>query len=110
MSEIEGGFGSASAAPAPDDLTAVAERLGTLTDERERHLERRLPDEAARRIRQLRDHLAGHILPRARSLDAPLLVLLLGPTGAGKSSLVNALAGRAVSQSGVLRPTTRELV
>jgi len=67
-------------------------------------------DEAARRASRLRDHVAGHVLPRARSLDAPLLVLLIGPTGAGKSSLVNALAGRAVSQSGVLRPTTRELV
>src|SRR5215210_4471315 len=110
MSEIEGGFGIASAAPVPDDLTAVAERLGTLTDERERHLERHLPDEAARRIRQLRDHLAGHILPRARSLDAPLLVLLLGPTGAGKSSILNALAGFRASPSGVIRPTTRNVV
>ncbi|HEX4743465.1 MAG TPA: GTPase domain-containing protein, partial [Candidatus Limnocylindria bacterium] len=33
--------------------------------------------------------------------------VLLGPTGAGKSSLMNALAGAAVSPSGVLRPTTR---
>src|SRR5215208_3390012 len=110
MSETDSGFGSAFAAPAPDDLTAVAERLATLTDEREQHLERRLPDEAARRIRQLRDHLAGHILPRARSLDAPLLVLLLGPTGAGKSSLLNALAGFRASPAGVIRPTTRNLV
>ena len=37
-------------------------------------------------------------------------MLLIGPTGAGKSSLVNALAGRRVSPSGVLRPTTREVV
>ena len=46
-----------------------------------------LGDDAARRATPLRDHLAGHVLPRAPSLDAPLLVLLLGPTGAGKSSL-----------------------
>jgi energy-coupling factor transporter ATP-binding protein EcfA2 len=91
-------------------LVGAAERLAALTSERARHLEHRIPDEAARRIRQLRDHLAGHVLPRARSLDAPLLVLLLGPTGAGKSSLLNALAGFRASPSGVIRPTTRSVV
>ena len=90
------------------DLLALAERVDALAAERTS--ERVVGDDAARRAARLRDHLAGHVLPRARSLDAPLLVLLIGPTGAGKSSLVNALAGRAVSRSGVLRPTTRELV
>jgi energy-coupling factor transporter ATP-binding protein EcfA2 len=52
----------------------------------------------------------SYILPRARSLDAPLLVLLLGSTGAGKSTLLNTIAGRPVSRTGVLRPTTREAV
>jgi energy-coupling factor transporter ATP-binding protein EcfA2 len=94
----------------PDDLAGVAERLATLAAEREHAFGRHLPDDAARRIRQLRDHLAGHILPRARSLDAPLLVLLLGPTGAGKSSLLNGLAGFRASPAGVIRPTTRNLV
>ncbi len=37
-------------------------------------------------------------------------MLLFGPTGAGKSSLFNALAGRYASRVGVLRPTTREVV
>ena len=50
------------------------------------------------------------MLPRARSLDAPLVIVLLGPTGAGKSTLFNTLAGRAASRTGVLRPTTREVV
>ena len=77
------------------DLLALAERLDALATERA--AERIVGDDAARRAARLRDHLAGHVLPRARSLDAPLLVLLIGPTGAGKSSLVNALAGRAVS-------------
>jgi energy-coupling factor transporter ATP-binding protein EcfA2 len=65
---------------------------------------------ARERARQLRDHVRSFILPRARSLDAPLLVLLLGSTGAGKSTLINTIAGRTVSRTGVLRPTTREAV
>jgi len=59
---------------------------------------------------RLRDHLAGHLRVRVRSLDAPLVVLLLGPTGAGKSTLFNTIAGRAASPTGVLRPTTRTAI
>jgi energy-coupling factor transporter ATP-binding protein EcfA2 len=65
---------------------------------------------ARERARQLRDHVRSYILPRARSLDAPLIVLLLGSTGAGKSTLLNTIAGRLVSRTGVLRPTTRDAV
>ncbi|HEX5825055.1 MAG TPA: GTPase domain-containing protein [Candidatus Limnocylindrales bacterium] len=62
------------------------------------------------RATQLRDHVGGHLRVRADSLDAPLLVLLLGPTGAGKSTLFNTVAGRPASPTGVLRPTTRVAV
>ena len=72
-------------------LTEIAERLWRVLSERE--LRVGLPADTALRTRQLRDLLAGHVLPRLRSLDAPLLVLILGPTGAGKSSVLNALAG-----------------
>jgi energy-coupling factor transporter ATP-binding protein EcfA2 len=89
-------------------LPRLAERLAALA--RERPVGAHAGDEAKRRTTQLRDHLLAHVLPRARSLDAPLLVLLIGPTGAGKSSLLNALAGFAASPSGVTRPTTREVV
>lgn len=51
--------------------------------------------------------LDGYLLPRLRALDAPLLAVVGGPTGAGKSTLTNALAGQVVSPVGVLRPTTR---
>ena len=37
-------------------------------------------------------------------------MLLLGPTGAGKSSLLNTIAGAEVSEAGVLRPTTKDAV
>jgi len=61
----------------------------------------------AARAERLRRHVVDYLLPRAADADAPVVVVLLGPTGSGKSSLFNALAGRAVSPSGVLRPTTR---
>ena len=90
------------------DLVERSDRLAALA-------ERRLalaPSNAAasERARQLRDHLEGFVRPRAADLDAPLLVLLLGPTGAGKSSLLNTIAGAEVSPAGVLRPTTREAI
>lgn len=93
-----------------DAVAGVAEKLAAIGAERAASLGLHAGEEAQRRSRQLIDHLTGHVLPRARSLDAPLLVLLLGPTGAGKSSLLNALAGVAASPSGVIRPTTRDVV
>ncbi|HEX7221825.1 MAG TPA: GTPase domain-containing protein [Candidatus Limnocylindrales bacterium] len=67
-------------------------------------------DASRGRATRFRDHLTGHVRVRAASLDAPLVVLLLGPTGAGKSTLFNTIAGRAASPTGVLRPTTRSAV
>jgi GTPase Era involved in 16S rRNA processing len=42
--------------------------------------------------------------------EAPLLAVIGGPTGAGKSTLVNSLVRAPVSSTGFLRPTTREPV
>ena len=90
------------------DLRVLVDRLGGLA---ERRLAFDPSTEAARtRAVQLRDHAVGHLRVRAASLDAPLFILLLGPTGAGKSSLFNTLAGRPASPTGVLRPTTRTAV
>ena len=61
--------------------------------------------------RRVRDELVAqvddYLLPRLREMSAPLLMVVGGSTGAGKSTLVNSLVGSPVSPAGVLRPTTR---
>src|SRR5689334_9284595 len=56
------------------------------------------------------DQLEDYIIPRIVTLEAPLLAVVGGSTGAGKSTLVNSLVGSVVTESGVLRPTTRSPV
>ncbi len=60
----------------------------------------------AEMVAQLEDYL----IPRLMTLEAPLLAVVSGSTGAGKSTLVNSLVGERVTTSGVLRPTTRSPV
>ncbi len=62
---------------------------------------------ARRERRDVLSQLDDYILPRLADIDAPLLAVVGGSTGAGKSTLVNSLATTVVSRSGVLRPTTR---
>ncbi|MFF5012248.1 dynamin family protein [Streptomyces sp. NPDC001165] len=70
-----------------------------------------LPLAGAPRARANREELLAqlddYLLPRLREPEAPLLAVVGGSTGAGKSTLVNSLVGRRVSEAGVLRPTTR---
>ena len=66
--------------------------------------------EARGRQRSLVDQLDDYVLPRAERLDAPLLAVVGGSTGAGKSTLVNSLVGQEVSRASAIRPTTRRPV
>ncbi|WP_183093765.1 GTPase domain-containing protein [Nocardioides stalactiti] len=79
-----------TAAALPLDLPGT----GSVRDERSRVL----------------DQLDDYVLPRLTGLDAPALVVIGGPTGAGKSTLVNSLVGQKVTTPGLLRPTTRSPV
>ncbi|RMI31623.1 AAA family ATPase [Actinomadura harenae] len=63
-------------------------------------------EEAREQRLDLRNQLVDYALPRIEGASAPMLVVLGGSTGAGKSTLVNTLVGSRVSATGVLRPTT----
>jgi Dynamin family len=64
-------------------------------------------DEQRKVVQEIARQLDDYIMPRLATIDAPLLAVVGGSTGAGKSTLVNSLVGRQVSAPGVIRPTTR---
>jgi hypothetical protein len=86
---------------------------GSLTDLRDAVAAARyplaLPDaaETARAASAIVSQLDDYLIPRLGRLDAPLLVVIGGSTGAGKSTLANSLVRAPVSPTGVRRPTTR---
>lgn len=57
-----------------------------------------------------RDGLVGiirsYLIPRAAHPGRPMVVVLVGPTGSGKSTMLNSLSGLDISTTGALRPTT----
>lgn len=89
--------------------TDVTEPLARLRDDlRSVRLDLDVPGAPdARRIRDdLVSQVDDYLLPRLRTMEAPVLMVVGGSTGAGKSTLVNSLVGSVVSPGGVLRPTT----
>lgn len=58
-----------------------------------------------------RERLAGtirsYLIPRVGDPDQPVVVVVAGPTGSGKSTLINSISGLDASATGAVRPTTR---
>ena len=50
--------------------------------------------EQQRAVGEITSQLDDYVLPRLATIDAPLLAVVGGSTGAGKSTLVNSLVGR----------------
>lgn len=95
--------------PRGQDDSTLLTRVTALRDEVERsRLTLDLPStqQARSERRALLDQLDDYVIPRLQSMDAPLLAVVGGSTGSGKSTLVNSILRREVSRSGVLRPTT----
>ncbi len=90
-------------------LTALVRLRGSL---QEIDLPLEIPgvEEQRRSQREMVDQLEDYVIPRLMTIEAPMLAVVGGSTGAGKSTLVNSLVGRRVTEPGVLRPTTRSPV
>jgi energy-coupling factor transporter ATP-binding protein EcfA2 len=89
------------------ELTRALERLGELLAAVRLPLRTPAAADGERVRSELAGQIGDYLLPRLRQMDAPLLMVVGGSTGAGKSTLVNSLVGAEVSPAGVLRPTTR---
>lgn len=92
---------------AAGDLVEVVTGLGSVLERTTFPLPAPSAWQSERDRRELIGQLNDYLIPRLRSVDAPLLAVVGGSTGAGKSTLINSLVGADVSQAGVLRPTTR---
>ncbi len=90
-----------------DELVAALGALDTALDRLPLRLHLPGVDEARSVGVELSDQITDYLLPRITRLDAPLLAVLGGSTGSGKSTITNSLVRADVSPAGVLRPTTR---
>jgi energy-coupling factor transporter ATP-binding protein EcfA2/plasmid maintenance system killer protein len=94
----------------PTDMITALVRLREALQATELPLDLPGVEEHRKEQREMIDQIEDYVLPRLVQIDAPLLTVVGGSTGAGKSTLVNSLVGARVTEPGVLRPTTRSPV
>ena len=83
-----------------DALAEQVERFRFDLPSKDRSNRLELRDELTRSIR-------GYLIPRLGDLDGDVVAVVVGSTGSGKSTLVNTLAGKNITLTGAVRPTTR---
>jgi energy-coupling factor transporter ATP-binding protein EcfA2 len=87
-------------------LRAVLDELA----ERVEEVSFELPSTDRDRRIELRDDLTlsirTYLIPRLADLDGDVVAVVVGATGSGKSTIVNTLAGRNITETGAVRPTT----
>lgn len=96
-------FAVPAASSLHDDLSRLASELETIDLRASALFAVDLVVERDRLARALRNYL----IPRLSEADRPMTVVVTGPTGAGKSTIVNSLLGMDVAETGALRPTTK---
>ena len=104
--EVERGTVTGMTVEAPAGLPDALEDLSAALREVELRLAVPGLEDARVLRRELVDQIDDYVLPRLRQMESPLVMVVGGSTGAGKSTLVNSLLGETVSPAGVLRPTT----
>ena len=82
-----------------DALAEQVERFRFDLPSKDRSSRLELRDELTRSIR-------GYLIPRLGDLDGDVVAVVVGSTGSGKSTLVNTLAGKNITTTGAVRPTT----
>ncbi|GLW24082.1 hypothetical protein Mame01_41250 [Microbispora amethystogenes] len=96
--------------PMPEPVSAaLTEALNQLrTAVKDLHFGLDVPgaEEARKAQAAVLAQLDDYVIPRVHLSTAPAMIVVAGSTGAGKSTIVNSLAGRRVTATGVRRPTT----
>ncbi len=91
----------------PTTVVVALESLAAALSSTGLQLDLNLASEARSTRDELDDQISDYLIPRLKRIDAPLLTVLGGSTGSGKSTITNTLIGSEVTPAGVLRPTTR---